>query len=97
MVRVWSFVINSKVKSYITSSWMSIRLIQSIVSNLFIFQSHTRSKDLLEEGCIKQRCDREKTLVLLLLYNNRDFFYIELCLIKIVMYLIDCYPIVEVV
>ena len=80
-----------------TSSRVSVRLIQSVVLNLFLFQSHTRSKDPLEEGYIKQRCDKGNTSVLEILNNDRDFFYIKFCLIKIVMYLIVCYSIIDVV
>ena len=97
MVRVLSFIINSMVKRYMTSSRVSVRLIQSVVLNLFLFQSHTRSKDPLRGGYIKQRCERKNISMLDLLYNDREFFYIESCWIKIVMYLIDCYSIIDVV
>ena len=53
-------------------------------------------KDPLQGDFIKQRCDRGKTSVLDLLYNDRDLFYIEVCLIKNAMYLIDCYSVIDV-
>ena len=73
---------------------MSI-LIKSMVSNLSLIQSYIISKDTLVRGCIEQRCDRGKSSVLDFLDNDRDFFYIEICLIKIIMYSIDCYSIVD--
>ena len=42
---------------------------------LISISNHTRSKNPLKEGCIKQRCDREKNSMLDLLYNDRNFFY----------------------
>ena len=66
-------------KMYMTSSWVLVLLIQSIVSNLSLLQTYTRSKG----GCIKQHCDRGKISVLDVLYNNRDFLYIDVYLIKL--------------
>ena len=60
-----------------------------MVSILSLFQNHTRSKNPLRGGYIKQKYDRGKISVLELFYIDRDFFYIEICLIKIIMYLID--------
>ena len=56
---------------------LSVQLIQSIILNLYICQSHTKFKDSLKKYCIKQRCDRGKTLMLDFFYNNRDFFCIK--------------------
>ena len=93
-----NFVINLMVKRYMTSSSVSVRLIQSMISNLSLYESHTKSKDSSEEAVSnKKRCDREKTSVLDLLYNECDFFYVEFCLFKIVMFFIDCYFAVDVV
>ena len=66
-----------------------------MVSILLQFQTHTRSKEPLKRGCIKQQYDRENDSILDLLYNDRDFAIVEICLIKIVMYLND-YSIVDV-
>ena len=85
------------VKRYMTLSQVSVVLIQSIVSNISLLESHTRPKDSLEGDCIKQRCNRGKTSMLDLLHNDHDFFYIDFCLTGIVMYLIDCYSIADVV
>ena len=72
-----------------TSSQLSILLIQSIVLNLSLFQK-TTSKDAVSS-------DGEKTSVLDLIYNNRDLFHIKIYLIKIVMDFINCYSIIDVV
>ena len=83
-------------KNVYESSRVSVLLIQSMVSKLPLFLSHTRSKKSLRRGCINQRCDRENALALDLFYNDCDFFYIEICFIKIVMYLNDCQSVVDV-
>ena len=72
MVRVWSLVINSMIKRYMASSRVSVLLIQSLISNLSLFQNHTRSKNPLGGGCIKQQCDKGNTSMLNLLYDNCD-------------------------
>ena len=78
-----------------TSSRVSVLLIQSILSNLFLFQSHTKSKNALKGDCIKQRCDIGNTLMLDVLCNDCDFFYIEIYLIEIIVYLFDCFSVVD--
>ena len=79
-----------------TSSWVSTLIIQSIISK-YLYLKATKTKDSFGGDCINEWCDRRNALVLDLLHNNRDFFYIEFCLIKIIMYLMDYYYIVDVV
>lgn len=65
-------------------------IIQLIVLNLPLFQSYIKSKNPFRGGCIKHQCAREDFIVTSPLKGDHDFFYTEFCLIKIVMYFIDC-------
>ena len=84
-------------KNYAVSKQISDLQLQSMVSDLILFQKYKMSEDPLVEGCIKQRCGREYTELLDLLHNNRAFANSEFYLYKIVMYLLFLISIVNVV
>ena len=87
----------SLIKNYAVSKHISDLQLQSMVSDLILFQNYNISEDPLVESCIKQRCGRGYAELLDLLYNNRAFANSEFYLFKFVMYLIFLISIVNVV